>query len=250
MTDAGAWMPLYIGDYLADTMRLEGPEHGAYLLLIMHYWRNGPLPNDQRTLAAIARTKRPAWAAMADSVTAFFRLGEDGKWHHKRIDKELGRIASVVDQKRAAGKASAARRALQREANEKATPVGHSLDSVDGSVANERSTKSNQSQSQSYSKKDSEAKASDAAARANGEEPPIRDRLWREGLPIIRDLTGLSESQARAFLGGLVKRAADDCSRVFRVVQEAGSLRPIDPKGWLTKAASPPAGHLQAPGIF
>jgi hypothetical protein len=100
------------------------------------------------------------------------------------------------------------------------------------------------------SKKDSEAKASDAAVRVNGEGLPIRDRLWREGLPIIRDLTGLSESQARAFLGGLVKRAADDCSRVFRVVQEAGSLKPIDPKGWLTKAASPPPGHLPMPGIF
>lgn len=117
-SDSGAWMPLYIGDYLADTMHLSGPEHGAYLLLIMHYWRNGPLPDDDKSLAAIARTDRKDWPAISETVREFFRKdATDNRLHHKRIDAELSAANAIVLQKRAAANARWKRQDSARNAD-------------------------------------------------------------------------------------------------------------------------------------
>ena len=53
MSRSDAWMPFYVTDYLGDTGHLSGPEHGAYLLLLFHYWRTGPLPDDDALLARL-----------------------------------------------------------------------------------------------------------------------------------------------------------------------------------------------------
>jgi len=79
-----AWMPLYIGDYRADTAHLRVAEHGAYLLLIMHYWQHGSLPKDDERLASIASATIDEWTQIKPAVSSFF----DSKWRHKRIDFE------------------------------------------------------------------------------------------------------------------------------------------------------------------
>ena len=85
------WMPLYIGDYLSDTSRLTFSEHGAYLLLIMDYWKNGPLPNDDLILARIIGANITEWETIKRIVKSFFN--EEGeKLRHKRIDIEISRI--------------------------------------------------------------------------------------------------------------------------------------------------------------
>lgn len=83
------WMPIYIGDYLADTSHLTTEEHGAYLLLMFHYWRTGPLPSDERRLMSIAGISGDAWSIAWALLKGFFVPGEDGALHHKRIDHEL-----------------------------------------------------------------------------------------------------------------------------------------------------------------
>jgi uncharacterized protein YdaU (DUF1376 family) len=80
------WMPFYVADYLADTGHLSTTQHGAYVLLIIHYWRRGELPDDDAKLARIAKLSVKNW-------TEFIKpdlqpLFHDG-WHHKRIDHEL-----------------------------------------------------------------------------------------------------------------------------------------------------------------
>ncbi|MCP3017990.1 YdaU family protein [Cupriavidus basilensis] len=85
---ADVWMPLYIGDYLADTTRLTTEQHGAYLLLMMDYWRNGPPPNEDATLAQITRLSVAAWKKNKATVLRFF-TETDGLLHQKRINQEL-----------------------------------------------------------------------------------------------------------------------------------------------------------------
>lgn len=101
------WMPIYVADYLADTCRLTTEEHGAYLLLLFDYWRNGALPDDDAVLAQVCRLGPDAWSIHQAVLRSFFKKGEDGLLHQKRIDEELAkaqlnRSISVAKAKKAA----------------------------------------------------------------------------------------------------------------------------------------------------
>jgi uncharacterized protein YdaU (DUF1376 family) len=85
---ADIWMPLYIGDYLADTARLTTEQHGAYLLLLMDYWRSGRLPNNDQVLAQICKLNPDAWSNAKAMLMPFFSI-EDGCWIHKRVEQEM-----------------------------------------------------------------------------------------------------------------------------------------------------------------
>jgi len=92
------WMPLYIADYRADTAHLGVTEHGAYLLLIMHYWQTGGLPDDDRQLARVACMTAVQWKKARPTIAALFGPG----WTHKRIDAELAHAEEVSSKRRAA----------------------------------------------------------------------------------------------------------------------------------------------------
>lgn len=80
-------MPLYVADYLADTRRLSTLEHGAYMLLIMEYWRNEGIPTDDKKLARIVGLTFDEWMDIREEMADLFQDG----WKHKRIDEELKR---------------------------------------------------------------------------------------------------------------------------------------------------------------
>lgn len=104
MSRTDTWMPLYVADYLADTMALSAEEHGAYLLLLMDYWRHGPLLDDDKKLAAIARVDRRSWNnSVGPAVRAYFAVGEDGRLHQKRMDGERQHASDLSAKRRIAG---------------------------------------------------------------------------------------------------------------------------------------------------
>ena len=85
------WMPLYIADYLADTRHLETIEHGAYLLLIMEYWKKGRLQNDDKILQKLCGLSAYKFKRHKPVLAAMF----ERDWRHPRIDAELKRVYEI-----------------------------------------------------------------------------------------------------------------------------------------------------------
>jgi uncharacterized protein YdaU (DUF1376 family) len=104
------WMPLYVGDYLGDTGHLTTMQHGAYLLLMMHYWRKGELPDDDRQLFKIAKLPLRTWCEYRATLQDFFYDG----WKHKRIDAELEKMMRVSAKRAIAGQKGGIGSALAR----------------------------------------------------------------------------------------------------------------------------------------
>jgi uncharacterized protein YdaU (DUF1376 family) len=84
-------MPLYVTDYLADTGHLTTTQHGAYLLLIMHYWANDGLPSDEAGIARITRMSARQWTQSRDVLMSLF--GDN--WSHSRCDHEIAQAIEI-----------------------------------------------------------------------------------------------------------------------------------------------------------
>lgn len=118
MSKPDTWMPLYIGDYLQDTTRLSTEQHGAYLLLIMDYWTNGPLPDDDTALAQVTRLQPAAWKKHRPALGRLFRIA-DGEWRHKRIDEEHAKAVKFVEKQKANGAKGGRPKKTQNESQDK-----------------------------------------------------------------------------------------------------------------------------------
>jgi len=85
MAKTAACMPLPIGEFLADTMRLSTEQTGAYLLLLADYWRNGAPPADDAVLGQITRLGKAGWRRHRRALLACF-TEIDGRLVHRRLE--------------------------------------------------------------------------------------------------------------------------------------------------------------------
>jgi uncharacterized protein YdaU (DUF1376 family) len=79
------WIPLNIGDYLAETAHLKVAEHGAYVLLLMYYWIHSGLPKDEEAIRRISRMTPRQWSQSGDVIRALFKE----EWRHPVMDLEI-----------------------------------------------------------------------------------------------------------------------------------------------------------------
>lgn len=202
---APGWMPLHVGEYLADTGHLSAAEHGAYLLLIMHYWQHRSLPDDDRKLARICRMEPDDFSAARETLAEFFGEG----WAHKRIDAELAKADEKYEKRASAGRKGGNAKAAASIAT--AMPKQCSTNNTDIDKTEE----------------DTEA---DASAPVPSPEPEpvyadIRHQLWSEGKLMLRAM-GVSEANAGKHIGRWLKDTEDDCSAVLGAIQRARDHRP------------------------
>jgi len=88
------WYPHYPGDYARDTGKLTMIEHGAYRLLLDHYYslKGDVDANARRLNRMVGAIEEDEKEALKFVVSEFFVV-VDGKLRHKRADDELSKAA-------------------------------------------------------------------------------------------------------------------------------------------------------------
>ena len=109
------WMPLYVADYLSATSRLTTEQHGAYLLLLMDYWKNGPPPDNDGVLAQITKLSPDGWSNARTMLQGYFQQ-QSGQWLHSRVEQELAKANHNKEVNSRRGKAGADARYGKKDA--------------------------------------------------------------------------------------------------------------------------------------
>ena len=110
-----AWMPFYVGDFLADTMHLGATERGIYISLIVHCWQHGSIPRNRRKLARIAACDSRLWHRYEETVLQFFDVVDASTMQHRRVKTELHRYAEISNKRKAAAEQMLSKRSANAE---------------------------------------------------------------------------------------------------------------------------------------
>lgn len=213
MTDL-PYMPLWVAEYRADTGHLSTIEHGAYLLLIMHYWQTKALPTEDIKLARISGLTLREWQRVKPTLAAFFL----NDWKHKRVEEELLEAKEKHERRQRSGKAGG-----------NATARGKQRGSNAGSNATAKTEQCSSSKSQS---KNSEAKAS-------GVPPDPKADYFKRGREVLGENAGGLIAKVLKSQG-----SEDDVRSIAkaRALIENASTK-ADPSEWLGRVLAGPRGN-------
>ena len=156
----------FLGDYARDTAHLSMLEHGAYRLMLDHYYATGkPLPADMTLLYRICKAASKAERMAVDLIAEqFFPVNDDGTRHNQRADEEIRKASGQADTNR--------RIAQEREdARKAAREVYESL--------NESCSVREPSHSHSQNHKEQKTRAESARKRGSRLNVPELPESWK-----------------------------------------------------------------------
>ena len=256
MSKIKTWMPLYIGDYLADTASLSTLQHGAYMLLMMEMWRNGPIPNNPRRLSRVAKTDVQTWEdEIWPDLQDFFTV-VDGFLDQKRLRAEREK-AEEVSKKRAD---AAAKRHSAKQTTCKPDANADQTESVSYANAEQMQSKCRANgcandiqnackvegtravcasalQSQSQSHNNPSLRSGRSAPISIPDQPvDARTMLFAEGRATLSHMTGKPAGQCGALIGRWLKACGDQCDLLLSVIRDAADHRPAEAVPWIERA--------------
>jgi uncharacterized protein YdaU (DUF1376 family) len=172
-------MPLWVSDFLGDTLELSGAEIGAYMLLLMAQWNRGgkSLPDDQAKLKRLCRAGRN-WPKIWASIEHYFARDKDG-FYSKRVRYEY----ELVVAKRLVKKQSGA---LGGQAKALKTLQGGLANATFLPLAKPKQKPTNQNHNQ----KEKENQVKESA--------PKFDEFWKKWKALKRSSTSDSRKEAEA----------------------------------------------------
>ena len=96
------WYPRYTGDYSQKTKHLSMIEHGAYSLLLDHYYSTEkPIPNNEGQIYRITTAfSQEEQVAVMFVINEFFLLKKNGCFYNKRADEEIKKKQDISKKRR------------------------------------------------------------------------------------------------------------------------------------------------------
>jgi uncharacterized protein YdaU (DUF1376 family) len=248
------WMPLYVAEYIGDTGHLTYDQHGPYLLLLMHYWRKGPLPNDDAMLSAISRVPLDIWQSRIGPILrTFFTLADDGLLHQKRADAELAKRATISAERSAAGK----RGSQKRWGKAKGRQEDSNCQAGDGNCYPVATVLPSYNRQRTEETEGTPEASLQGAARPHenwptnlfGEEPkPSPKQLcYSEGVQLLSKLTKIElpagRDRVKAQITRFLDQAGDDAAMVLDILRETAAEPPRKPVAWITACITSRTGR-------
>lgn len=213
------YYPHYVGDYQQKTKHLSMLEHGAYRLLLDHYYATRtPLPNDPAKLYRICGARSPAERKAVLYVSSTFFTEDETLLRNERCDSELVKLQKYSDSQSAKaklrhgqGNATAQPRLKDSTASKNSRSEQHDFESkssrpnpdnqlenqdTESATALPRARDQNHNQSLNPTTTDRDTSAGDDL-----------DRVYRHGLGAFPHLVGKNPNVIREWLqlGGSVK---------------------------------------------